>query len=540
MSSKSNGGREAVKAGVGFRPQENELQRVLQVLRRRAIPIALTVIIVAFAAVGLSLLQEKEYSASASILFRSQNLAQELPGSTAPSVDQQAQAATNLALASLRDVAAHTAHKLGPRFTQREISDSVSVSAKGASNIVDVTATWRLPRTAARVATTFAQQFVQFQAGAERVRIDDAQKRLDQTLQRELQSAAPDQARIDTIQSSLDNLQVLKNVNSGEAQVIQRADVPSSPSSPKPVRNGVIGIFAGLLLGIGLALALEQLDRRVRSATEFEELLGVPLLAQIPKSDGFVSAVTSPLPTPPLEAEFFNALSTTIQRLPGANGVKTVLVTSPTAEVGKTTIALNLALAAARSGLRTLYLEVDLRRPIAAERLGLSSEKGLVTALTEGLPLSDVVESIRVPSSDAAESEWGELDVVVAGPQSGYAPRLIESGEMAGLVDDARHAYDLVIVDAPPAGLISDAIALLSLVGGAIIVCRLGQTTREQVLWLRSQLEQIDANVLGLVANFVPVKVDQYYGAYRWQISQNGGQPPRAPSQQERVEDRVT
>jgi len=95
-----------MKAGVGFRPQENELQRVLQVLRRRAIPIALTVIIVASAAVGLSLLQEKEYSASASILFRSQNLAQELPGSTAPSVDQQAQAATNLQLASLQEVAA--------------------------------------------------------------------------------------------------------------------------------------------------------------------------------------------------------------------------------------------------------------------------------------------------------------------------------------------------------------------------------------------------------------------------------------------------
>jgi polysaccharide biosynthesis transport protein len=538
VSTNSSNGQQPFRGGVGFRPQENELQRVLQVLQRRAIPIALAVIIVACAAVGLSLMQQKQYSASASILFRSQNLAQELPGSASPSVDQTAQAATNLELASLQDVAARAADKLGPGFNQRDISHSVSVSAKGASNVVDVTATWRSPRTAARVATTFAQQFVQFQAGAERVRISDAQKRLHLTLQHELQSAAPDQGRIHTIQASLDNLQVLKNVNSGEAQLVQRADVPTSPSSPKPVRNAVIGIFAGLLLGIALAVALEQLDRRVRSATEFEELLDVPLLAQIPKSDGFISAATSPLPTPPLEAEFFNALNTTIQRLHGANGVKSVLVTSPTAELGKTTIALNLALAAARSGLRTLFLEVDLRRPIAAERLGLSSEKGLVTALTEGLPLSDVVESIPIPSSEGAEPV--ELDVVVAGSQSGYAPRLIESPEMACLMDEARRAYDLVIVDAPPAGLISDAIALLSLVGGAIIVCRLGKTTREQVHWLRSQLEQIDANVIGLVANFVPVKIDQYYGAYRLQFSQNGGQPPRAPSQQEQVEDRVT
>jgi capsular exopolysaccharide synthesis family protein len=540
VSGKSNGGREAVKAGVGFRPQENELQRVLQVLRRRAIPIALTVIIVAFAAVGLSLLQEKKYSASASILFRSQNLAQELPGSTAPSVDQQAQAATNLQLASLQEVAVRAADKLGPRFNQREISDGVSVSAKGASNVVDVTATWRSPRTAARVATTFAQQFVQFQAGAERVRISDAQKRLLQTLQRELQSAAPDRTRIDTIQASLDNLQVLKNVNSGEAQVIQRADVPSSPSSPRPVRNGVIGIFAGLLLGIGLALALEQLDRRVRSASELEELLGAPLLAQVPRSEGFITAVIPPIPAPPVETEIFAALSTTIQRLNGGQRIKSVLVTGPTTEVGKTTMAMNLALAAARSGLRTLFLEVDMRRPIAAVRLGLLADRNLVGALSGGLPLSEVVQSIPIEPSDSPELEEIELDAVLASP-SRDAARLVESNEMARLIKEAERTYDLVIVDAPPAGLFSDAIALLSLVGGAIVVCRLGQTRREEVLLLRSQLERVDANVLGVLANFAPMKLDQYYGAYRWPISAEVGRAAsRGGGQQERAEDRVT
>jgi len=528
VSSKSHAGLGVMANGARLRSQENELQRVLQVLRRRAIPIALTVIIVASAAVGLSLLQPDRYSASASILFRAQNLAQELPGSTAPTFDAQTQAATNLQLVSLEQVAARTARRLGPNFEPKEISDSVEVSPKGTSNVVDVKATWRSPRTAARIATTFAQQFVHFQARSERFRISVAQRRLRVSLERERQSTTPDQARISTIQGNLDDLEVLKSVNTGRAQVIQRADVPTSRSSPRPMRNGLIGIFAGLLLGLGLVIALEQLDRRVRSAAELEELLDVPLLAQVPESEGFITAAIRPISAPPVEVEIFSALCTTLQRLNGPDGMKSVLVTGPTAEVGKTTMALNLALAAARSGLRTLFLEVDMRRPIVAVRLGLQSERSLVGALSGGLPLSEAVQTIPMESSDSPELEDLELDVVVAGPPSRDAARLVESEEMARLIKEAEGAYDLVIVDAPPAGLLSDAIALLSLVGGAILVCRLGKTRREEVLWLQSQLERVHANVLGVLANFAPLKLDQYYGAYRWAGSQEAARAASA------------
>jgi capsular exopolysaccharide synthesis family protein len=505
---------------IGLHTQENELQRVLHVLRRRAIPILLSVVVVTAAAMAFSLTQSNRYTGTASILFRPQSLAQELPGSTSPTVDQQAQAATNLELVSLEPVAARTARALGHHFTAKEISGNVAVAAKGASNVVDVKATWRKPETAALIATTFAQQFVSFQADAERVRIGAAQKRLGLTLARERASAAPNQARINTIQANLDDLQVLKGVSSGEAQLIQRAEVPTSPSSPKPIRNAVIGIFAGLLLGIALAIALEQLDRRVRAPAELEELLDVPLLAQIPKSPGFISGAASPMPPPPLETEFFSILNTTIQRMDHGSGVASALVTSPTAEVGKTTIALNLALASARAGARTLFLEVDLRRPIAAQRLGISSERNLVGALSGGLALADVVQSIPVPLSDD-DSEGVELDVVVAGPQVPDAARLIESDEMKRLVNEAEGTYDFVVVDAPPAGLISDAVALLSLIETAIVVCKIGVTTTDQVLWLRNQFEQLNENVLGVVANFAPVKIDQYYGAYRLQMSRD-------------------
>jgi tyrosine-protein kinase len=530
VSSSSNG---VGTVRVGLHSSENELQRVLGVLRRRWLPIAVAVLVVVGAAVALSVTQEKRYTASASILFRSQNLAQQLPGGSSASVDPATEAATNLELVSLERVAAQTAHRLGHGFNAREISDRVHVAAKGTSNGVDVRATWPSPRTAAAVATTFAQQFVQFQADTERQRVNAAEKRLRLTLERARALALPDHARIATIRANLDALDVLKSVSSGASQVIQRADVPGVPSSPKPLRNAMIGIFAGLLLGIVIAIALEQLDRRVRSATEFEELLGAPLLAQIPRSDGFVKGVSAPLPPPPLEAEFFNTLSTTVQLVEGGSGMRSLLVTSPTAELGKTTVSLNLALASARAGSRTLLLEVDLRRPNIAKRLGLESDRNLVGALTGGLPLADVVQTVEVPVSDSPEEEPAQLDVVVAGPPSQSAPRLVESDEMERLINEAEASYDLVIVDSPPAGLISDAVALLSMIEAAVVVCRIGTTTREQVLWLHTQLDQIHAKVLGVVANFAPVKIDQYYGAYRLQLSQKTAQAVRASAEHE-------
>jgi len=467
----------------------------------------------------LSLLQDEKYSASALLLFREQSVGQELPGGTAPKPDPQIEAETNLQLATVRRVAVRTAAELGPGFDPREIADSVEVAAKGTSNVGDVTATWSSPRTAARVATEFAKRLKRFEADAERSRIRVAQRRMRSSIVRELESERPSQTRIEAMRRRVDDLEDLKNVSSGQMQLVQRAEIPSEPSSPMPERSAFIGIFVGLLLGLGLAVLLEKLDRRVRASADFEDLLGVPVLAQIPESDGFMSAVRSPFLEPPIEVEFFNMLCSTIQRLNHGSRVKSVLITSPTPEVGKTMVAMNLALAAARSGADTLLLEVDLRRPRVAERIGLELEPNLVQALTQDLPFRQVVQSVPIFSPGFDEQDAAVLDVVVAGEQTLDAPRLVETAEMERIIDEAESIYDLVVVDAPPAALISDAVALLSLVEGTLIVCRYNHTTRDQALLQRSQLDQMSARVLGVVSNFAPVKVDDYYGSYRWQFN---------------------
>lgn len=507
-----------------LRDEGDRLRRLIAFLHRRAVPIVASVLVVSIAAVTLSLLQDKQYSATASLLFREQSVGQELPGGPAVKVDPQTEAQTNLQLGTARRVAALTAERLGPSFDAGEIADSVEVTPKGSTNLGDVTVTWPSAREAALVATEFARRLKRFEADAERSRIAVAQRRLRTTIARELESDAPDLARIAAMRQRVDDLEVLKNVSSGQMQLVSEAEVPSGPSSPNPERNALIGIGIGLLLGLAIAIFLEMLDRRVRRSEDFEELLGVPVLAQIPASDGFMSTVRSPFLEPPVEVEFFNLLCSTIQRLGHGSRVKSVLITSPTPEVGKTMVAMNLALAAARGGADTLLLEVDLRRPRVAERLGLDWEPNLAQALNGDLPLREVVQSVPVFSPAFDEQDAAVLDVVVAGDPTRDAPRLAESAEMERIVEEAESIYDLVIVDVPPTALISDAVALLSLVDATLVVCRFNHTTRDEALWLRSQLAQLRARVLGVVSNFAPVKVDDYYGSYRWQFT-----PDRTP-----------
>ena len=391
-----------------------------------------------------------------------------------------------------------------------------------------MTATWSSPVAAALVATEFAKRLKRFEADAERSRIRVAQQRVRASIARELESEVPSQTRIAAMRQRVNDLDVLKSVSSGQMQLVQQAEIPTEPSSPNPERNVLIGLFAGLLLGLGLAFCLEKLDRRVHDSSDFEDLLGVPVLAQIPDSEGFMSAVRSPFLEPPIEVEFFNMLGSTIQRLNHGSRVKSVLITSPTPEVGKTMVAMNLALAATRSGADTLLLEVDLRRPRIADRLGLETEPNLVQALTQDVPLRQVVQSVPVFSPGFDDRDAAVLDVVVAGGETHDAPRLAESEEMERIIEEAESIYDFVIVDAPPAALISDAVALLSLVEATLVVCRFNHTTREQAVMLRDQLHQMRANVLGVVSNFAPVKVDDYYGSYRWQFN-----PARMPVKDE-------
>ena len=377
-----------------------DLAAISRILRRQIGVVVIAVVVTAGAAVGLALREEKQYSAAAELLFRDPALDQKLFGSafSLPYQDPVRQAETNLGLVSVRAVAERAARRLDGGLTADDVAGKVSSSSRGESDLASITAIDTDPERAASIANAFAAEYINFRRDADRAKIRGAQRVVQRQLDRSDGSA--DQTR--TLRERAADLRILASLQTGNAELVQAARAPSNPSSPKPRRNGLIGAFIGLLIGIGIALTREQLDRRLKQPDEVEKVFGLPILATVPKSRAFQHGIEGSHGLPPIEGEAFRMLRANIRYFNVDREIRSVLVTSAAPKDGKSTVALCLAMAAAESGSRCLLIEADLRAPTLGKLLGIPAEKGLASLLSDPRErLADV--GWRIPVSPSAE-----------------------------------------------------------------------------------------------------------------------------------------
>ena len=359
------------------------------------------------------------------------------------------------------------------------------------------------------------------------MKIRDAQK----LVSRQLAKLAPNERsgqRGRSLRERSEQLQVLTSLQTGNAEVVERAEPPSSPSSPKVARNGVLGGVLGVMLGVGLAFLLERLDRRIRDPKELETIFDRPILGAIPESRSLTrSGRAGGRP----EAEAFRMLRANLRYFNIDRDVKSVLVTSAAPGDGKTTVAWNLASAAAGGGARVLVIEADLRHPQFAATVGLHPETGLSTVLAGEAGLEEAVQQVPVSGGGNGRSPR-TIDVLFAGPLPPNPTALLESERMHEIIDRAESEYEFVVIDTPPTSVVSDAVPLVKRVGGVIVVGRLGKSTREAVTHLRNQLRNLDAPTLGVVVNALSSDAGAYgYGSgYGYGY---GAQDAPAPAQSE-------
>ena len=496
--------------------QQSDLGGAIAVLRRRAGLILLCVAVATAAAVGISLVKEKQYSASASLLFRNPGFAESLFGNsvTTPATDPTREAATNEKLVGLEIVAKRTSeHVQG--LTAEEISDMVGVSASGEADIVSVTATSSEPAEAKAVANIFAHQFIAFRAQADKAKLLEAK----QLAEEEYSRLSPEQhacPRGEALSSGAEKLGILSSLQTGNAELVQPAELPTSPSSPKPVRNGVLAAIIGLLLGCGLAFFFERLDRRLRDAEEARDAFELPILATVPESKAIMvsNKRTAALELPFMENEAFRMLRAQLRYFNTDREVQTVAVSSHAAGVGKSTVAWNLGRVAATSS-KTIIVEADLRNPTLSTQHGLQAAPGLAELLTRQVGLDGAIQSKPLAGGSngaSASGSPGRLDVIVAGSHPPNPAELIETQTMRDILAELNKRYDLVVIDTAPIGVVSDAIPLLRMADGVIVVARIGETTREAATDMRSQLDRLDIPTLGVVANAVKMPRRSKYG----------------------------
>lgn len=508
--------------------QALDLEQVLAILRRRAPIIALCLILVTAAAFAFSKAQTKKYTATASLVFNNAQISQQVAGlPVTGSGESKAQQDTNVKLLELGDTAERTARGIGG-LTTKQVQGAREVSAEGESNVVDVAFTWTSPTMAALLANTYAREFVADQLGSNHHYFASAER----LVEKQLRGLSPQQ-RVSpqglALQDRAQSLAILSELKAGDVQVAQPASTPSSPSSPKVARNTILGAVLGLLLGLGLAFLFERLDRRIREPRDLERIYGLPLLGIVPESAELarhtdtVEGARQPLPD--ADAEVFRMLRAHLRYFNIDRDLRTLAVVSAAPGDGKTTVARNLAEAAATMGSRVLLVETDLRRPTLAGRLAITPNAGLAGVLIGAVELGDAVQRLELTASaNGRPAPSRSLDVLIAGAAAPPNPaELLESQAMRSLLARVRGDYDLVVLDTPPLTVVSDAFPLLSQVDGTVIVGRVGRNRRDVATRLHEILSGVDAPLLGVVANgFKPGKLGSY-GYYGYSYA------PRAP-----------
>lgn len=500
----------------GQRRESADISTFVGFLRRRGLIVLLAAVVGAVAGYLISEGKDEQYTADASLLLSGPNTSQSQSQSTldtfAPGVPDASQDRESLVTADPVEQRAieSLSSTLSPGEAASLVNGATVTSGEDTSS-VEISVTAPAPDQAAAAANALA-------AGAidnRRDRTVARAKRALQAAEEQLPPRGATPAPTDTV--TVQRVQVLRQViatANGDADIVRRATPPASPSSPRPKRDALIGGFAGLLLGFVLAMIREQLDRRLKSSRDLEDLFELPVLANIPRSRAFSKAEGSALTDlPPAEAEAFQMLRANLRFLPTDAELRSVVVTSPGVGEGKSTISMNLAKADAAVGKRVLLIEADMRRPKLGSLLAIGDTGGLSAYLADpSVSLADVVVRVPVANRTNGAGEPLTMDVVVAGSVPANPSELINSERMSGLLDEATRDYDLVVVDTAPVGVVADAIPLMSKATAVLIVGRVGRVTSSEADALRAQLQRIDAPTYGLVANFVGG--EQSYGYY--------------------------
>ena len=306
-------------------------------------------------------------------------------------------------------------------------------------------------------------------------------------------------------QSSAFLLQSYENIRLAEAQstsnivVVEEAQEPFSPVRPRTLQNTLLGAVVGLLLSMGIIFLIEYLDDRVRSPEQIDKVLKLPVVGLIARmtnvpAKGRAGLIAVREPRSPI-VEAFRSLRTNIQFAGVDQPIRTLLVTSASPSEGKSTVAANLAVVMAQTGLKVVIIDCDLRRPTVHKQFDLPNHAGLTDVMLQD---PNQWNGVMQPTG------VNNLSIVMSGSLPPNPSELLGSKRMQQFMAYLHKSCDIVIIDAPPLLPVTDALVLSSITDGVVMVIDYGGTRIGEALQGKTQLDQAGARILGVVMNKIP------------------------------------
>lgn len=336
-----------------------------------------------------------------------------------------------------------------------------------------------------------------------------------------VQAAAIAQAVANSLINAIDTLEKPKTGGTSPVSlsVIKPAVAPLSPTAPNTRVNLLLGLIAGLGLGVATAVLRTTLDTRIRGEADLRHVTDAPLLGGISfDQDATRKPLITQAPPQSPRAESFRQLRTNLQFANISDKAKTVLVTSSLPGEGKSTTATNLAISMAQSGQTVCLVDADLRRPMVNEYLGLDRMAGLTTALVGAADVNDLLQP------------WGadQLFVLTSGQIPPNPSELLGSDRMKQLILSLEDSFDAVVIDAPPLLPVTDAAVLSQHVGGVVMVVGSQKLRHQDLQKSLNALAMVGSNLLGVILNRLPIKgPDAYAYSYYNADEKQTGRPSK-------------
>jgi polysaccharide biosynthesis transport protein len=311
---------------------------------------------------------------------------------------------------------------------------------------------------------------------------------------------------------------VSAGIMASNIQVVDPAELPPRPYRPDKRLNILLAAVVGLFLGVGIAFFLEYLDNTVKTPEDVEQLIRLPSFGMVPEisyerrrrletgTSYPVELVTFGHPKSML-SEAYRNIRTSILLSFSERPPKRIAISSPNPSEGKTTTAVNTAIALSQTGAQVIVVDADMRKPRIHKIFSEENGAGLSNFLSGNAGLDSVIKKADIPN----------LYYIPAGPIPPNPSELIGSKLFKSMMESLGTRFDHIVLDSPPVLGFADAIILSTSVEGIILVVLGGKTPRETLQRAKDVLHQVNAKILGVVINRINIQRSDYgYYYYRY------------------------
>ena len=506
-----------------------EIHQYLALLRHWLWLIILGGAVAAVSAFAISRFQEPVYRAT-SILLINESLATNDNNSFQSLQSSERLAVSFVIRLTNYEVLTESITELGLDMTADELQKAVQVNSINNSQLISLNVEGHDPQIITALANEIPQKFAEHNMAMQLERFADSKINLEDELalvaeelilaESALNTELNDgnrQLAVDRLSGNMQSLrethsrllQSYEDIRVAEAEnlnniiIEEYARVPEEPIRPRIVTNTLLAGMVGIMLAIGVIFLIEYLDDTVKDSSSLEHITGLNVLGIITKQNNLdkdappvmVTQLRSP------NAEAYRQVRTNVQYVGVSQELSTILVTSPSQGEGKSTIATNLAITLAQSNNKVVLIDCDMRRPTLHRKFNLPNNVGLTNLL---LSKEDDPSFIQ-------ETGTENLRIITTGSLPPNPAELIQSERMQHILDWLNEVADYIVIDSPPALVVTDSILLSQIASITMLVVAAGKTRQQSLLLAIQRIKAVDGYIAGIIINKVHARHSSYY-----------------------------